>query len=161
MERFQEARDKARKNLQVADHMISVTYKVVDDPKLLLAVMENVFLALTNSMASILYYERLFKRIPPFHDNFDSKFFMFKENCVPKFGIPPEQVRLIQEVKTIIAEHKESPVEFSRGDKFVICSENYDLRSLSEAKVKDYIERTKQFVQHCNSLVSVYEGIFK
>ena len=36
MEKFQEAREKARRNLQIADHMLYMTYGLVQDPKLLL-----------------------------------------------------------------------------------------------------------------------------
>ena len=65
MEQFQESRDNAKKKIQIADHMLGVTYPLVKDTKLLVVIMENIFLAYTNAMAAILYHERLFKRIPP------------------------------------------------------------------------------------------------
>jgi len=72
MEQFQEAIQKANQKLKIADHMIFMTYPLVKDSKLLLSIIQNIFLALTNAMSSILYYERLFKKIPSFNDNFDS-----------------------------------------------------------------------------------------
>ena len=77
MEQFQEAIEKANQKLKIADHMIFMTYPLVRDNRLLLSIIQNIFLALTNSMSSILYYERLFKKIPSFNDNFDSKFTIF------------------------------------------------------------------------------------
>src|SRR3989338_8825470 len=108
MEKFQELRDVAKKKIYLADYMLTQTYPLIQDTKLLLAVMENIFLALTNAMGSILYYERLFKRIPPFHDNFDSKFNMFRAKIVDNHNIEKEHVKFIQDVKDIIIAHKKS-----------------------------------------------------
>ncbi|MCP3682530.1 MAG: hypothetical protein GY861_07545, partial [bacterium] len=47
MEKFQEAREKARKNINVADHMFCMTYPLVKDNRLLLAILENIFLGFT------------------------------------------------------------------------------------------------------------------
>ena len=57
MEKYEELRDMARKKIQIADHMLTMTYPMIKDPKLLLAVMENIFLALTNSIAASLLNE--------------------------------------------------------------------------------------------------------
>lgn len=160
MEKFQEYRDKAKRNLQVADHMIYMTYNIVKDPKLLLAIMENIFLALTHSMSSVLYYERLFKRVPPFTDNFESKFSLFREKCAPKFNVEKEYLDLIREVKGIILEHKKSPVEFVRKDRFVICNGNYKMKTISVEQIKKYVSQTKVFVGNMNTIVSKNESLF-
>jgi len=70
MEKFQELRELSKKRIRVADHMLTMTYPLVQDSKLLLAVVENIFLALTYIMGSVLHYERTFKRIPLFQDDF-------------------------------------------------------------------------------------------
>src|SRR3989339_632809 len=131
MEKFQELRDIAKKKLHLADHILTQTYPLIQDNKLLLAVVENIFLALTNAMGSILYYERLFKKIPPFHDNFDSKFNMFRSRVVDSYNIDKEQVKFIQEIKDMIVAHKKSPVEFTKKDKFVICSDDYNIKTIT------------------------------
>ena len=41
MEKFQEAREKALRNLQIADHMVSTTYPLLKDNRLLLTATEN------------------------------------------------------------------------------------------------------------------------
>lgn len=160
MERFQEARQKAIRNIHIADHILTQTYPLVNDPKLLLAVMENVFLSLTNAMASILHYERLFKRIPPFQDNFDSKFNMFKLKIVNKYKIEKDIILFIQNIKDTIIKHKKSPIEFARKDKFVICSDNYDLKTLSIKDIKEYINKAKLFIHVANNITRENEYIF-
>ena len=161
MERFQEYRDNARQKLKVADHMLTMTYPLVKDTRLLLAVMENLFLALTNSMASVLYYERLFKRVPPFHDNFESKFNMFREKVVPRYEINAEYVTMLNDIKDIIIQHKKSPVEFARKDMFVIASDSYKLKTISVEQIKKYIAKSKQFLEEMEKIVSKDEQIFR
>lgn|SRR3989338_6406182 len=160
MEKFQESREKARRNIMLADHMLTQTYPLIKDPKLLLAVIENIFLALTNSMATVLYYERLFKRIPPFHDNFESKFNLFKMKTAIRYNISQEYLYLMQEVKDIIIEHRKSPVEFTRENKFVICSSTYNMKTISVDQMKKYIQKTKSFLEIAESIVSKNESIF-
>lgn len=161
MEDFQIVRDKARKNLKVADHMTFMTYPLVKDTRVLLAIMENIFLALTNSMGAILHYDRLFKRVPPFHDTYESKYNLFKERCVRRYNLSKDYLKLMEEVKEIILQHKKSPVEFTRKDAFVICSDNYKIKTITVEKVKDYISRTKRFVKDMETITSKDEAIFK
>jgi hypothetical protein len=161
MEKIHEAREKAKKKIQVADHILSVTYPLVKDTKLLLAVIENIFLAYTNTIASLLYYERAFKRIPPFQENFESKFMMFKETCIFKYNINRSCIADIQDLKNIIIAHKKSPVEFTRKDRFVICSDNYKLKTISIDELKKQIDKAKLFIQEMNNITSKNEGLFR
>jgi hypothetical protein len=161
MEQFQESRQNAIRKLSVADHMLTMTYPLVQDPKLLLAVLENVFSAMENAMSSVLHYERLFKRIPAFQDSFESKLTVFKSRVQPKYKINEEYINLLYELREIIVEHKRSPVEFARKDKFVICSDNYKMKAISVPEIKKYIAKAKLFVQTAGFIVSKNEGIFR
>jgi hypothetical protein len=153
MEKYEELRDIARKRIQIADHMLTMTYPMVKDPKLLLAVVENIFLALTNSIGSLLYYERMYKIIPPFQDTFVSKFNMFKQKSVRRHNIGEDMVLLVQEIKDIILQHKKSPVEFTRNDSFVICSEDYKMKTISLEKMKNYILRSRALMQQIEGII--------
>ena len=144
---------KARKNLHVADYMLTQTYPLVKDTKLLLAVMENLFLAMSNTMDSLLFYEREMKSIPPFHNSFESRFNTFKLKLVGKYGIDKEYLNLIHDIKSLISSHKSSPVEFIRQDKFVICSEEYDLKSISVEQMRSFIQRSRSFIETVNKIL--------
>lgn len=160
MEQFQILRDKAVQKIRVADHMLFMTYPLVKDPKLLLSIIENIFASLDYGVSSLLHHEKLFKRIPPFHDTFPSRFEIFKDKMIPKYELSPKYVKLIKDVGSIISEHKKSPVEFARKDKFVICSPCYSLKTIDTNLVKKYIFETKVFVDNVNKIVSKHEGIF-
>jgi len=161
MEKFQELRETAKKKVQLADHILTQTYPLVKDTKLLLVVIENIFLALTNAVGSLLYYERLFKRIPPFQDNFSSKFNMFRARCVDRYKINNEYVLFIQSIKDIIVEHKKSPVEFVRKDRFVICSDNYSMKTISVEQIKENLAKAKLFINEIGNITAKEEAIFK
>jgi len=161
MEQFQTERDEAIKKLKLADHMLTITYRLVQDPKLLLAVLENIYSAMEKAMSSVLHYERLFKRIPPFSDNFESKLNMFKNRIIPKYKINEGYIKSIKELREIIVEHKRSPVEFARKDKFVICSDNYRMKTISIPEIKKHVETAKLFIQNTSFIVSKNERIFR
>ena len=161
MEKFQELRDSASKKLQVADYMLTMTYPLVRDPKLLLSVAENLFLAYSYSISSLLHYERLFKRIPFFHDDFRSKLDMFADRCLGKYGIDSENVGIIMDLREMIVAHKKSPVEFSRKDSFVICDGDYRFRTISPSIIKGYVEKAKLFIRKIYSIISKDDAIFR
>lgn len=160
MEKFQELRENAKRKISIADHMLTQTYPLVQDPKLLLSVLENVFLALTNSMGAILHYERLFKRIPPFQDNFDSKYNMFRARIVERHDIERGHVEIIKEVKDIILQHRQSPVEFTRKDKLVICNGDYKMKTISVNDIREYIREAKDFINLAQMITMKNEEIF-
>jgi len=161
MEQFQAAREKSREKIKIADHILSSTFPLVKDPRLLIGVMDNIFLALTNAMSSVLYYEKLFKRIPDFKDDFNSKFNMFKERIVRKYNLNIEYVYLIQDIKNLIIEHKKSPMEFSRGENFVICMNGYRCKTITIRDMKKFISKSQQFIQEVSAIVGKDERIFR
>ena len=85
---------------------------------------------------------------------------MFRAKCASKYNFNREQIELVQDIKDIILEHKKSPVEFTRKDSFVICSNNYNMRTISLDKMKNYLAKAKLFIQEINNIVIKNEGIF-
>jgi len=160
MEKFQELRDVSRKKIGLADHMLTQTYPLLKDPKLLLASVENLFLAYTNAIGSLLHYERLFKRIPPFQDTFESKFEVFQTECIPRYVIKQEYINTIKEIKEIVVQHRKSPMEFSRNDRFVICGADYQMKTIDYLQLKIMLSQAKEFVDLVNEIVSKNEEIF-
>ena len=63
-----------------------------------------------------------------------------------KPGIPHDLLRALQEMKELLAEHKTSPVEFTRNDQYVMCDEKYRVKTLGLDDLKGYLKRTKGLV---------------
>ena len=160
MEKFQELREISNKKILLADHILTQTYPLLKDPKLLLAATENIFLSYTNSVGSLLYYERLFKRIPNFNDTFESKFRLLRD-IYEKYEIKQEDINTIKEIKDIILQHRKSPMEFSRDDQFVICSDDYNMKTISIDDLKKMIKNAKDFIRKVNRITMKHEEIFK
>ncbi|MEK6948822.1 MAG: hypothetical protein AABX34_01280 [Nanoarchaeota archaeon] len=153
MEKFNELMESAEKKLNFADYILSMTYPLVKDPKLLLSVAENMFLAFNYSLTSLLYYERHFKRIPPFQDNFSLKLQLFKDECAERYGIGNEQLKAMQELKEILIAHKKSPIEFPRKESFMIFNESYEAKTLTQDLLKDYIKKAKLFIKKLSTII--------
>jgi len=142
----------ANRAFETADHLAYVTYPVINDNKLTISIAENLFQALTKGMDAILYYDRLYKRIMFLPQEFNSKLELFKQSSAKRYNISRETIQLLKDFSEISSARKESPIEFSRKEKFVICSTNYKLRTLTIQKMKDAINQTKPFISTLNSI---------
>ena len=160
MEKFQLLRQESLKNYQVADHILTVTYPLIKDIKLLLGVTDNMFLALNNAMSSVLHHERLFKLVPIFEDTFESKFNVFRYKCVPRYKINQEYIDLIQELQEIIYLHKKSLMAFRRKDRFIICTKNYQMKGITTNQLKIHLRKTKEFLKITQDITSSKERFF-
>lgn len=157
MERVvQEQYDKAVRSWRTADHLLTKTYPFIQEPKLLLTVIENLFLAMSNAMAAMLKHEYAQKRIPAFGETFDEKMRVMRLHVAQRLQIPGEELSIAQELKNIVLAHKQSPVEFVRNNVFVICGKNYELQPLAETQVKIYHRRAKVFIDRIGTLIPRY-----
>jgi hypothetical protein len=154
MEKHEQALERAKKDIQLADHMLQVTYKLVNEPKMLVSIMERVKSSLTYSVAAILYHERYWKRIPPFPENAQAMFDVFKARCARRYSMKTSYLSLIVDVNQILREHQESPIEFRREDKFVICSPTYRMKVVAVEDIKKYIQEAKSFVAEAERMVN-------
>jgi uncharacterized UPF0160 family protein len=135
-----------------ADHLTYVTYPTVKENKLMVTIIENLYNSLVKGMDAILYYDRMYKRISPFSDNFNVRLEVFKTKCAPRYNIDREFILLISDLKQIVDHRKTSPIEFSRNDRYIICSEDYRMKSLTIEKLKDYIAKSKTFIGKLNNI---------
>jgi len=147
MEKFLELRHKAEKYAKTAEQTINFTYPLVKENKIMLTVINQLFLANTTIMGSLLHYELYHKRIPFFDDNFESKFHLLRSRVADKYSIDPEYLKLLRDLKDIIIAHNNSPIEFSRGNKLVICNDNYELKELTIENLKKALSKTKLFIE--------------
>ncbi|MCB9362405.1 hypothetical protein H6504_03130 [Candidatus Woesearchaeota archaeon] len=144
---------KARKNLQVADHMVSVTYPLLQEPRLLLTILDNIFLAYVHSMTALLEFEYENKHRESIPGELQDKFDIFRRTHLDRYHLDKSLPETIQELKELVLCHKRSPVEFRRRDEFVICSENYDIKKLSIRQMQRYIAKAKLFIDRLSSVI--------
>ena len=152
MERFIEMVKRANKLYDTADHLAYITYPLVKDTKLIITIIENLYASLVAGMDALLYYDRLYKRINPYSENFHSKFEIFKTKTAPRYGIDRQKILLILDLREIIKKRQESPMEFIRKESYVIASHDYQLKMISIEKTKQYLEDSKDFFEKLNRI---------
>jgi hypothetical protein len=152
MEKFLQLVKESNRTFETADHLAYVTYPLVNDNKLILSIAENLFKALTTGMDAILYYDRLYKRIMHLPIDFNSKLEVFKESCLPRYSIGREIIPIFNELAEILDARNKSSMEFPRRNKFIICSNDYKLKSLTISKIKEQINVSKPFMNKLNTI---------
>ncbi len=153
MEEVEAFKAKAKRSIHIADHMIYMTYNVVRDPKILLSIMDNIFLSQISAINAVLHQEKVYKSIPSIPEGFEAKFMLFKSLYSSSIG--DIYLKMIRDVKDTIFEHKTSPVEFRRKDKYIICNGSYKMRTISIEKIKEYIKLTKEFLQLTEKIINL------
>lgn len=141
--------------------MLTMTYPVLKEPKILFSVAKNILAALEETMTAILEYERLFKRISPFNDTFDAKFTIFRNQVVPRYDLDKSYAKTMMDLREIVAAASKSPMEFSRKEKYVICSDSYEIRTLTEQDLKKILFKAKIFIDKAHIITTKNDGLFR
>lgn len=152
---MKEVNDLVRKSNEFynsADHLTYVTYPLVKDLKLVITIVENLQKSLEYGMNAVLLFDRTYKRIGPIPENFSARIEIFKENCMPKYGFSREHLLLLRDLRELVKHRKESPMEFIRQDKYVICSDDYGMKTITMDKIKNYLFQSKSFITKLNNL---------
>ena len=153
MEQFNSSLIEANNSFKTADHLAYVSYPLLKDNKLLLAITQNLYIAGLKSVDTVLHYEKMYKRISFLPTDFDSKMVMFEKSLAPKMNIKPGVCKIIRDLRFIMQQHRNSPIEFSRKEKFVICSDDYNsMKTIDIEMLKSYIVVMRDFLQAVNRL---------
>ena len=141
------ARNKAKQQYEAAFHLLHATYPVVKDPKLLIGVVHNLVQAFEYSIDAMLAYERHLRLIPPYSTDSKLKLNIFRAKTMRRNKIPASYATLLLDLKELVELQKKCPVEFQRGNKYVLCNKSYQLKSISLNDIKSYLDETKEFLQ--------------
>jgi len=109
------------------------------------------------AMEAVLAYERELKLVPAYSTTFTGKFDLFKRKSAVRNQIPTEYVKLMSLLQETVDTHRKSPVEFSRGPRFVICNDDYNMKALSAKDLQTYLQKTKEFLTITEAIISNLE----
>ena len=82
---------RARNKVNAADYMLTQTYPLIKDPKILVSVINNLFKGCNYAMFSVLNFERTYKRVPLFATNFEQAYSLFKNRVSPRYDFNKEE----------------------------------------------------------------------
>jgi hypothetical protein len=142
----------AIKSLSVADKMLTQTFKMLQDPKILVAVLENVFQAFKFGIISLFQYDESNDFLSTIKNNFQIIFEEFQINVAKKYSLG-EFIKLIDEIQMLRSGHKDASVEFSKKEIYVMCSQDYDCEVLSDEKLRKFIKEAKLFIKRLEKIM--------
>ena len=132
--------EEALRTLKIADHLLSTTYPLVKDPKVLLGVLTNLHVTYNRIIKLTLRKQGVFQP-----RTFMMRYEQFKELVEDK--LTGEEIKSIKTIHKLFDEHKKSPVEFARKQQMIICSSSYDLQSLTHTSLKKHIVNAKSIIK--------------
>ncbi len=160
MEKYETAIKEATKYLTVAEHVLNVTYPLLQDPKILKFALHKIFLGVDKTMAALLCADRQQKKIPPFNESFVGRYSNL-EKSLKINNLSTGYLNFVKEIKEITDKQKESDIEFIRKDKFVFASGDYKLSTITEQEIKDYLRKAKFFMKEVIGVIHGNERITK
>lgn len=132
------SKDKVLRQLKTAKHLLNITFPLVKDPKLLIGIIHNLNSCLNYALEVVFLQESampksLNEKIDLLHRKYDAK---------------QEHTELIRKINHLVALHKESPIVFKRGNRQIICDENYHIEVISAKEIENLIDKTEEFLSH-------------
>lgn len=153
MEQVKRAVLEANNSFKTADHLTYVSYSLLKDNRLLLTIVQNLCICGVKAVDAVLHYELYYKRISILPSDFESRMLIFETKVVPRSNIRLEVCKVIKDLRFIMQQHKDSPLEFSRKEKFVICNDDYTtMKTIDIELLKVYIVVMREFLTVVNGL---------
>jgi len=154
VEEVKEKFNSSVKSLKLASHMLNVTFPLVKDPRMFIGILENLDKSLKNCLDSFLLYERIYKRISPYPDNFNAKLEILRRIVRTRYDFDNDLPRFIFDIDQLVKNRKKAPMEFSRKGEFIICDADYKIRVLKIEEIKSYLSKAKVFILSVHSIIT-------
>ena len=135
----------AEQLIKKIDHMLYVTYPLIQDKRLVLKIISETKNAIVKCINSILQYEYMYKRIKITKDSKEN-LRIFKIKCAPEYNISVEKIKLMLELFDLVEKHKQSPFEFKKQEKIVILSENSTPKIIVIENAKEFLALAKEIL---------------
>lgn len=136
-----------------ADYLTYKTYPLVSEVKLLGAITENIHEAFVKARDAVLLYDRLYKRINTPKGDFEQELKIFQAHCARRYNIDRSFVLMMNDINVLLKAKKAAPMEFTRNNKYVFCSNEYKIQTLTIKKVKEYLASNKLFLEKVNGIL--------
>lgn len=139
---------KAIYQLNLAEHLLEVTYPLVKDPKMLLSILSNLEAT----------HKNLFETVLPSNFNetnisFISKLDKFEDLLQPQIVLNDGLLKTIKTVHDLVEEHENSAVVFSRKDAFIVCKDDYEMIKIDPLLIGEQLHNTKRLTRQIIDMV--------
>ncbi|MBI2040511.1 MAG: hypothetical protein HYT16_00225 [DPANN group archaeon] len=152
-ELYYELIDAARKEIELADHLLYVTYPMIKETKFLLAISEHVIKAANQALHALLEFEHTYKRVEMFSTNFAVMISVYRNKIEPFYNFDQKFYRLLNKMQEIQRMGIESAIRFRHGERYVLAGHDYRLTTIDYESVKRYSNLTKGFVGKIDAII--------
>jgi hypothetical protein len=132
----------SKRNLQIADHMTYVTFPLINENRLLLKILDEIYKGILNATTAAITYECLKIKIKISEDSTQNIENFLKEFST-EYSLNSDELRKIIEIIEFHKKHKLSPMEFVKKEKVVIMSKDSRIDTLNIEKTKEYLSVSK------------------
>ncbi len=153
METFHTLMRDAALRLKNADHMVYVTYPLINDPKLIIVIIEHLYHALLNALNALIKYEYHQKRLYYMPQTLTETVRLLRDQLMDDYRFSLHIPAIFDELHRLIEFRKKSPIEFVRKANFVICDTNYSTHMINFQKIKKYDQEIKSFIYHVQEII--------
>lgn len=137
---FQENLNQAVRHLQIADHIAYVTYPLINEKRLLIKILEEIYLSIINCINAVLIYEKEDK------ENIG----IFIKKYSKDYRLSNEHIKNILEILETNQKHKESTMEFIKKEKLIILSNTSGIKTIDISVIKSYLLTAKELLLKIN-----------
>ena len=155
MDKVLKLREESLRQYKIADHLLNSTLPLVKDPKLLVGILHNINSSLEYALDAILLANDP-KLIISEKTTLNYKLDLFRSKVLPRYGsygLNDEHIRHISKIRDLITLQKKSPVEFKRGADHIICSDDYEIETISSSEMKLHLSKTRDIIDLMDRLV--------
>src|SRR3989338_3936692 len=146
--------NQAKKEIELADHLLYVTYPMIKEMKFLISISEHISKAAFAAMEALLDFEHKYKRIEAFSRNHSMMISTYKQKVEQFYGLDPKFCILLKKLNEIRKLSTNTNVAFRRGEKYVLASSDFKLTTIDFESIKRYNNITKRFVETVESILS-------
>ncbi len=150
-----EFKRKAAQQYDAAFHLLHGTFPLVKDPKLLIGILHNLTQTFEYAIDAVLAYERQLLLVPSYPNDTKFKFNLFRDRTMRRNKIPNTYLTLLSDMYEITELQKKCPVEFQRGNRYVLCNPHYEFKTISIKEINEYLQQTKEFLDKINGIIRI------
>lgn len=144
----------ARKEIELADHLLYVTYPMIKDMKFLISISGHVSKAAFAAMEALLDFEHKYKRIEVFSRNHSMMISTYKQKVEQFYGFDPKFYSLLKKLNEIRKLGANVNVAFRRGERYVLANTDFKLTTIDYESIKRYNNIAKRFIEKVELIMS-------
>ncbi|MFW6378754.1 MAG: hypothetical protein ACOCZV_01915 [Nanoarchaeota archaeon] len=145
MDIFEYYMKEARRFIDSASHLKSVSYNLSGESELFAQMLEKIHKAHQSIVSMLLVTDPNCETVKECailaqHD-FDTAIKRVENNAGRIFS--EKQLALIKQAHVLVKKRERSPVEFPRKESFILCNEHYDIEHISIEMIQELIAQTQ------------------